>query len=69
MNDIERTKNLIALTLMDTLSYAYCDSCKYMESEEGCDGCHRKSQNWALGKITANYLADKIVRLINSEEK
>jgi len=26
----------------------YCDTCKNVDTESGCDGCNRKSFNWEL---------------------
>lgn len=52
-------KQQIVDILLDELSYAYCDNC----GTENCDDCHRKYQNWSLGKGTAETIADKILKL------
>lgn len=58
--------------LLSELSYAYCDNCKGWDDEidmdEFCSYCNRNSQNWALGKKTAEYLADEIVKMFEEEK-
>ena len=53
--------------LLDELSYAYCDNCG-TESENDCEFCHRKYQNWSLGKNTAKTLAKKIIAAVQSND-
>ena len=53
-----KRRDLINL-LMDCLSYAYCDNCRY-EDETDCE-CYRKYQNWALGHKTATMIIDRIM--------
>lgn len=50
--------------LTDELNYAYCDNCWFAEDEtfKGCDDCHRKYQNWALAKHTAEEIINKILK-------
>lgn len=50
------TKDEFIEYLMNKLSYAYCDNCGCDDDE--CDGCHRKYQNWKLGRHTAEEIAD-----------
>lgn len=58
--------------LLNRLSYAYCDNCKGrddgIDSDSFCDCCYRKYQNWALGKNTAEYLANEIVKMFEEEK-
>ncbi len=46
--------------MMDELCYAYCDNCRNVIDIENCDDCHRKYQNWALSKETAEEIVNKI---------
>lgn len=50
--------------LMDRLNYAYCDNCLGNEvgDEDYCDDCHRKYQNWALGKAVAEQIVNNIYK-------
>ena len=50
--------------LTDELNYAYCDNCWFAEDEtfKGCDDCHRKYQNWALAKHSAEKIINKILK-------
>lgn len=57
-------KEKIIEILLNTLSYAYCDNCG-QEGEE-CEWCHRKYQNWKLGRQTAEKMTDKIIDTINA---
>ena len=54
-------RNELIELLMDCLSYAYCDNCKYVDDIDSCDECHRKYQNWALGEQTATQIIDRIL--------
>ena len=56
-----KTKKEIIEILVDELCYAYCDNCGNKMDEDLCDGCHRKYQNWKLGKKAAEKIADKIL--------
>ena len=61
MNNKEKIINI----LTTTLSYCYCDNCKYTDEQyeyRYCFDCHRKYQNWALSPGTAEDLADQIIQ-------
>jgi len=46
-----------------TLNYAYCDNCRGNDDKDHeCDECHRKMQNWAIRKCTAEGIAKKILQ-------
>jgi len=59
-----KSEKEIAEFLLNKLSYAYCDNCKGSDSSDKdfCDDCHRKYQNWALRKCTAEKLAKEICK-------
>lgn len=50
--------------LTDKLNYAYCDNCWFAEDGtfKNCDDCHRKYQNWALAKSTAEEIINEILK-------
>ena len=58
--------------LTDTLSYCYCDNCKYGDYEKygnnHCNDCHRKYVNWALSPETAEEIIEKIINIYKEEE-
>ena len=58
--------------LTDTLSYCYCDNCKYSDYEEygdrHCDDCHRKYTNWALSPEAAEEIVEKIIDIYKEED-
>lgn len=57
--------------LTKTLSYCYCDNCKYSDYEEygerHCDDCHRKYTNWALSPVTAEEIVKQIIDIYDKE--
>lgn len=57
--------------LTDTLSYCYCDNCKYGDYEEYgdryCDDCHRKYVSWALSPEVAEEIVNKIMDVYKEE--
>lgn len=57
--------------LTDTLSYCYCDNCKYSDYEKygdrHCDDCHRKYVSWALSPETAEEIVNKIIDIYREE--
>lgn len=61
-------KEKISGLLMQTLSYAYCDNCGHNSDSAACDDCHRKYQNWCLGKHVADRLAEYIVKMFEQEK-
>lgn len=61
-------KEKIVELLMSELSYAYCDNCNNDDSMF-CDGCHRKYQNWCLSEAVAYDLSDRIIGILNANEK
>ena len=60
-------KEKIIESLINKLNYCYCDNCKYSDYEiygdRFCDDCHRKYSNWALSPVTAEEIADEIIKL------
>lgn len=56
-------ENEIVNLLLEELSYAYCDNCRYLIYEDdACDNCHRKYSGWSLSEDTAVYLARRIIK-------
>ena len=62
-----QSKEKIIQILINDLNYCYCDNCKYNDyktyEDRFCNECHRKYSNWALSPITAEEIADKIIKL------
>lgn len=64
-------KEKISQLIYNKLEYAYCDNCRgpeaenYEEEEKYCGNCHRKYQNWGIGKNIADELAEQIFEYIN----
>ena len=56
------TEEKIIEILLNKLDYVYCDNCG-TTGEDGCEWCHRKEQNWSLGKPTAKEIAEQIINL------
>lgn len=58
--------------LTDTLSYCYCDNCKYGDYEtygdRHCDDCYRKYTSWALSPETAEEIVNKIIDIYKEED-
>lgn len=59
---------VIADIIYNSFHYVYCDSCRYQGNiDDGCDGCHRKSMEWAISINTAKGLEKKILKTIANE--
>ena len=60
-------KEKIIESLINKLNYCYCDNCKFSDyntyGDRYCDDCHRKYSNWALSPVTAEEIADEIIKL------
>ena len=52
----------IANIIYDELSYIYCFNCRNEDDDDSCEVCYRKYMNWAIGKSTAEEIADKIIK-------
>ena len=52
----EQKKEKIVEILLNELSYAYCDNCGTTD----CADCHRKDQNWRLGRNAAEGAEDHV---------
>jgi len=67
-----KTEEKMVNVLTDTLSYCYCDNCKYGDYEKygdrHCDDCHRKYTNWALSPETAEEIVKKIISIFKEED-
>jgi len=37
----------------------YCDTCKNVDTESGCDECNRKSFNWELDSSVIDRIEEK----------
>ena len=52
--------------LINNLCYCYCDNCEYGNwdkyQDDQCEDCHRKYQNWALAKHSAEEIINKILK-------
>ena len=60
-------KEKIIEILINKLNCCYCYNCKYSDykiyGDIFCDDCHRKYSNWALSPVTAEEIADEIIKL------
>lgn len=54
--------------IFDELSYAYCDNCRFDESDS-CEYCHRKSIAWAISKEASERIANKIIGSLEDDLK
>ena len=67
-----KTKEKMVNVLIDTLSYCYCDNCKYGDYEKygdrHCDECHRKYVSWALSPEVAEEIVNKIIDIYKEED-
>ena len=67
-----KTVEKMVNVLTDTLSYCYCDNCKYGDyekyGERHCDDCHRKYVSWALSPETAEEIVNKIIDIYKKED-
>jgi len=67
-----KTEEKMVNVLTDTLSYCYCDNCKYGDYEKygdrHCDDCHRKYTNWALSPEVAEEIVNKIIDIYREED-
>ena len=61
-------KDKIMNILLEEFKYIYCDSCKFQDDEEQCEGCHRKYFNWSLSSETAANIAAKIINTFENNK-
>ena len=56
-----KNKEQIVELLMNSLFSVYCNTCNYVDDEDYCDYCHRKSMEWSIAPWFAEELADAIL--------
>lgn len=74
----ENKRSQAATHICNELCYAYCDNCKFSRDDDNtklssfgsdpCETCHRKEQNWALARCTAEGIVDAILAIFEKKE-
>lgn len=66
--------------IYQTLSYMYCDNCRYSEEisekeceliygESPCEMCHRKYNGWGISMVKCNEITKKILVIIEDQDQ
>ena len=59
-------RDKIVQFIYNYLDWAYCDNCRYDNSEQNtnCEYCHRQCIDWEISKAAAEEIADGIMDII-----